>query len=56
MSSVTPIVVPPWTEEERDQVLASKGVAGTKLQPAAANSLLNPRLLGIALTLLDADI
>lgn len=55
MSSVTPIVVPPWTEAERDQVLASKGVAGTKLQPAVANSLLNPRLLGIALTLLDAD-
>ena len=55
MSSVTSIVVPPWTEAERDQVLASKGVAGAKLQPAVANSLLNPRLLGIALTLLDAD-
>ena len=55
MSSVTSIVVPPWTEAERNQVLASKGVAGAKLQPAVANSLRNPRLLGIALTLLDAD-
>lgn len=55
ISSVTSIIVPPWTEAERDQILASKGVAGTKLQPAVANSLRNPRLLGIALTLLDAD-
>ena len=55
ISPATSVVVPPWTELERDQVLAAKGVVGAKLQPAVANSLLNPRLLGIALTLLDAD-
>lgn len=55
VSPVTSIVVPPWTAPERDLVLASKGVAGAKLQPAVANALLNPRLLGIALSLLDAD-
>lgn len=48
-------IVPPWTAAERDQVLASKGVTGANLQPAVASSLLNPRLLGIALTLLEAD-
>ena len=47
-------VVPQWTASERDELLAEKGVAGDRLQPAVANSLLNPRLLGIALTLLDA--
>lgn len=54
-SPVTPVVVPPWTAAERDQILANKGVAGENLQPTVAISLLNPRLLGIALTLLDAD-
>lgn len=54
-STIKSLVVPQWTEQERDEILASKGVAGTKLLPAVANSLLNPRLLGIALTLLDAD-
>lgn len=55
LSPVTQVVVPPWSVSERDQVLAGKGVTGAKLQPAVASSLLNPRLLGIALTLLDAD-
>lgn len=55
ISPVTSIIVPPWTAAERDQVLASKAVTGANLQPAVASSLLNPRLLGIALTLLDAD-
>jgi len=55
LSEIKPVVVPPWTASERDHILTGKGVAGTKLQPAVANSLLNPRLLGIALTLLDAD-
>lgn len=54
ISPVTSVVVPPWTELERDQILTSKGVVGAKLQPAVANSLLNPRLLGVALTLLNA--
>ncbi|WP_372178617.1 hypothetical protein ACCQ23_10135 [Xanthomonas axonopodis pv. phyllanthi] len=55
ISPVTSVIVPPWTARERDQILASKGITGANLQPAVANSLLNPRLLGIALTLLDAD-
>ncbi len=55
ISPVTSVAVPSWSAPERDQILAGKGVVGAKLQPAVANSLLNPRLLGIALTLLDAD-
>lgn len=55
ISPVTSIIVPLWTAAERDQILTSKGVLGANLQPAVASSLLNPRLLGIALALLDAD-
>ncbi|MDR2336196.1 MAG: restriction endonuclease [Burkholderiaceae bacterium] len=55
MSPVVQIVVPPWTEFERDQILAEKGMVGAKLHPSVASALLNPRLLGIALMLLDAD-
>lgn len=55
VSPVVPVVVPPWTATERDQILLAKGVIVAKLQPAVAGSLLNPRLLGIALSLLDAD-
>ncbi len=53
--SVDSIIVPRWTPSERDQLLAEKGVANDRLQPAVADSLLNPRLLGIALTLLNAN-
>lgn len=55
ISQITSIVIPHWTEQERDQILMSKGVASVKLQSSVANSLLNPRLLRIALTLLDVD-
>lgn len=55
MSPVTSVVVPHWTAAERDQILDSKGGLVANLQPAVANSLLNPRLLGIALALLDAE-
>ena len=55
-SHVTPIVVPPWTLPERDEILAATGVAAASLHPAVAHSLLNPRLLGVALALLGADI
>ena len=55
LSPVKTVVVRPWSVSERDQVLTGKGVEGAKLHPAVASSLLNPRLLGIALTLLDAD-
>lgn len=55
ISQVTSIVVPPWTLPERDEILAAKGVAAASLHTAVRDSLLNPRLLGVALTLLDAD-
>ena len=55
ISPVTSVIVPLWTAAERDQILSRKGVVGANLQPAVASSLLNPRLLGIALTLLDAE-
>jgi len=54
-SPITRVIVPLWSALERDQILAGKGVVGAKLQPAVATSLLNPRLLGIALKLLDAE-
>lgn len=50
------IEVPQWSESERDQVLAGRGIRGIDLQPAVANSLRNPRLLGIALELLQRDL
>jgi len=45
--------VPEWTERERDEILASQGIAGANLHPGVATSLRNPRLLGIALALLS---
>ena len=47
--------IPEWTEQERDRILAGWGVIATNLQPKVAASLLNPRLLGIALELLEGD-
>lgn len=54
ISPVTSIVVPPWTPPERDEILAAKGVAASSLHAPVAHSLLNPRLLGVALALLSA--
>ena len=49
--------VPEWTEKERDKILAAHGIAAGHLASGVASSLRNPRLLGIALELLDgADI
>ena len=45
--------VPEWTERERDEILAAHGITGANLHPGVATSLRNPRLLGIALTLLS---
>ena len=44
-----------WTEQERDRILAGRGIITTNLQSKVAASLLNPRLLGIALELLKDD-
>ena len=47
--------VPEWTERERDEILAARGIAGANLHPGVATSLRNPRLLGIALALLNGS-
>ena len=47
------ITVPEWTEPERDGILAVHGIKASDLHPDVATSLRNPRLLGIALELLD---
>ena len=49
------VEIPEWTEQERDRILAGRGIIATNLQPKVAASLLNPRLLGIALELLEGD-
>ena len=49
------ITVPEWTVEERDILLRRVGIDPTMLDQQAANSLLNPRLLGIALNVLPLD-
>ena len=49
------IIVPEWTAQERDDLLKRSGVDPTTLDQQAARSLLNPRLLGIALQLLPPD-
>ena len=49
--------IPEWIEHERNEILAARGIVATNLQPNIAVLLLNPRLLGIALELLeDTDI
>lgn len=53
----TEITVPEWTEPERDEILTEYGIKASDLHHAVATSLRNPRLLGIALGLLDkADV
>jgi hypothetical protein len=49
----TEIPVPEWTEPERNEILAGHGIKASDLHRAVATSLLNPRLLGIALELLN---
>lgn len=51
------ISVPEWTETERDEILTEHGITASNLHHTVVASLRNPRLLGIALELLDkADI
>ncbi|MRS92154.1 hypothetical protein GJV04_19230 [Enterobacteriaceae bacterium RIT714] len=56
----TPVIkrpVPEWSAEERDTILALRhiNIAGRKLSENVATSLLNPRMLGIALELFSAE-
>lgn len=51
------ISVPEWTDSERDEILAGHDIRVLELHRDVANSLRNPRLLGIALELLNkADV
>jgi len=47
--------VPQWTDSERDEILNAKGLKTASLNPEVATSLRNPRLLGVALSLLTQD-
>jgi hypothetical protein len=49
------LLVGPWTAEERDHILRAAGVDPARLHPKTALSLLNPRLLSIAINLLDGS-
>ncbi|MDE0099314.1 MAG: hypothetical protein OXM87_06855 [Truepera sp.] len=49
------IEVPEWTEPERDKILATHGIEGADLHPDVGASLKNPRMLGIALELLQEE-
>ncbi|MDI1279596.1 hypothetical protein [Methylobacter sp.] len=49
------IDVPEWMPTERDEILRNYGINSSVLHAAVAQSLLNPRLLGIAVELLNKD-
>jgi len=51
----TEILVPEWAESERDEILTGYGIKASDLRPDVATWLRNPRLLGIALQLLNKD-
>ncbi len=43
------IMIPDWTDEERDVILARQNITATNLLPKVASALRNPRILGIAI-------
>ncbi|MDV2441949.1 hypothetical protein QR665_21295 [Acinetobacter gerneri] len=47
------VTVMDWSEAERNEILIQKGINPTSLTVSVANSLLNPRLLNIAIILFD---
>ena len=49
------IIVPEWTVPERDELLQRSGIDAATLNQQTAKSLLNPRLLGIALNVLPPN-
>ncbi len=49
------IVIPEWTEKERNEILLEKKINGSELRPNVAKSLCNPRLLGITIELLSKE-
>jgi len=50
------ISVNEWKEAERDEILARHDINNSDLHPTVATSLRNPRLLGVALELLDKTV
>src|SRR5438034_7767733 len=54
VSQVRRVVVNEWSEEELKAILASKEIASDRLSADVFNFLRNPRILGIAIELLDA--
>lgn len=55
ISQINEVNVPEWTDAERDAIFAIRGVPRIDLRPKVAASLRNPRLLGIALHLLQSE-
>lgn len=53
ISEFTEINVPEWTPAERDDILSSAGVDASQIHNDVVQTLCNPRLLGIALSLLS---
>ena len=49
------VTVPHWSEGERDEILSAHGIDPQKVTGKVALSLRNPRLLGIALSLLEKN-
>ena len=43
------VEVPEWTDGERDEILAGRGIVGAELPVKLRTALCNPRILGIAL-------
>jgi hypothetical protein len=55
ISSPFHIILPEWTDEERNEILSKKEIDVSGINPIVAASLKNPRLLGIAIELLDTE-
>jgi hypothetical protein len=55
VSSYRVLSVPEWSPSERDELLSSQNMRGGQLHERVASALRNPRLLSIALTLLDSE-
>ncbi|NKG37859.1 hypothetical protein [Acinetobacter johnsonii] len=47
------VTITDWSEEERNEILVQKDINPNTLTASVANSLLNPRLLNIAISLFD---
>ncbi|ANS21475.1 hypothetical protein VXQ42_00225 [Acinetobacter baumannii] len=47
------VIVTDWSEDERNEILISKGINPSLLTDSVADSLLNPRLLNISLSLFE---